>query len=382
MVFKWFGKMTRREWLACTGTLLASACRRPKGSGYPGYALIAVSGDKSLSVVDLQAFRLVKSLRLPAAPAAVVPGRVAAYVLTPSIGTVHVIDRKLQLAASSRFADELSEIRLMPDGKQLVAISAASRGLIEVDPTSLKVIVWHRLEAQPVSLDVAQTGYVAISTGRNGTVELFNLTTGQHNRTRLSGEIGAVRFRADGQLLLVANFHDRSLTALHVPSLQVVADLPLAMQPQNLCFNFDQGQLFVSGEGMDGIAIVFPFKVLEVEQTILAGRDPGVMACSGNPADLFVASHSGSDVCILNIDTRKIVGIVDVGQTPSYIAITPDSQYALVLNKTSGYVAVIHIPANSPTVRADRYKMGASLFTIIPVGGEPVHAAIVPRLLG
>ena len=52
------------------------------------------------------------------------------------------------------------------------------------------------------------------------------------------------------------------------------------MQPENLCFNSDQGQLFVTGEGMDGVAIVFPYNTLEVEQTVLAGRDPGVMACS------------------------------------------------------------------------------------------------------
>jgi DNA-binding beta-propeller fold protein YncE len=374
--------MTRREWLACGTLLLASACRRPKGCGYPGYALIAASGDNSLSVVDLQTFRFVKPVPLRAAPAAVIPGRSVSYVLTPSTGTVHVLDGKLQLAGSRQLAEELSEIRLMPDGKRLVAVSAANRELIEADPASLKVTRRHKLGAEPLGLDVVQTGYVAISTGKNGTVELFNLTAGQHNRTHLSGQIGAVRFRSDGQLLLVANFHDRSLTALDVPSLQVVADLPLAMQPQNLCFNFDQGQFFVSGEGMDGIAIVFPFKVLEVEQTILAGRDPGVMACSESPADLFVASHSGSDVCILNIDTRKIIGIVDVGETPRYIAITPDSQYALVLNETSGHMAVIHIPANVPTVRADRYKMGASLFTMIPVGDKPVHAAIVPRLLG
>ncbi len=114
-------------------------------------------------------------------------------------------------------------------------------------------------------------------------VELFSLESGVRHRYRFGGEIGELRFRSDGRLLLVANLAGRSLTALSVPELQVVADLPLAMEPKNLCFNADAGQLFVSGEGMDGVAIVFPYRVLQVDQTVLAGRDPGVMAVSGTP---------------------------------------------------------------------------------------------------
>ncbi|HEY6464412.1 MAG TPA: hypothetical protein VIY69_00385, partial [Candidatus Acidoferrales bacterium] len=108
--------------------VLSSACRRPKGTGYAGYALVATSGDNSLAVVDLTAFRLLKPIPLDAAPTAVVPGgpENCSYVLTPSTGTVHVVDRNLQRVSSHRLADELSEIRLTPDARCLVAISAKS----------------------------------------------------------------------------------------------------------------------------------------------------------------------------------------------------------------------------------------------------------------
>jgi DNA-binding beta-propeller fold protein YncE len=148
------------------------------------------------------------------------------------------------------------------------------------------------------------------------------------------------------------------------------------MEPDHLCFTFDQGQLFVTGQGMDGVAIIFPYNTMEVEQTILAGRHPGVMAASGPaPAYLFVASANGSDVTILNVDTRKLIGVVDVGGQTEFIAITPDNRFALVLDQSSGSMAVIHIP----TIRTTRAKNGASLFTLVDVGAKPVHAAIVPR---
>jgi DNA-binding beta-propeller fold protein YncE len=364
--------------MALSGVVLAEACSRKKATGYEGYALIATSGDDSLAVVDLTAFKLLKPIHLGASPTAVLTGPLdgPTYALTGSTGTVHVVDRNLSRVASRKVADdELFDLAILPDGKRVVAIASGRRELIEIDGSSLHVNRRHKLEAEPIGLDVTSTQYAAVSTGEHGVVELFNLVTGKHTRTRFAGRIGAVRFRRDGALLLIANLHDRLLTALEVPSLRVIAELPLAMQPDNVCFNSDGGQVFVSGAGMDGVAIVFPYNTLEVEQTVLAGRAPGVMACSEDPGYLFVASRNGSDVCIFDITTRKMIGIVEIGGLPGHMAITPDSQYALVLGEKSGGMAVIHIPA----IRGNKWKSGASLFTMIPVGNKPIDAAIVPR---
>jgi DNA-binding beta-propeller fold protein YncE len=370
-------EMTRRQCIAFGGIVVADACSRRKRTGYEGYALIATSGENSLAVVDLTTFKLLNPIALGAPPTAVVarPLDDRSYALSGSRGIVHVIDGNLNRVSSKKLADELVKLRITPDGKRVVAVATGSRELIEIDPLSLQIIHRHKLGAHPIGLDISSSSYAAVSTGEHGSVELFNLLTGQHTRTRFSGRIGAVRFRSDGALLLVANLHDRSLTALDVPSLQIVADLPLAMQPDNLCFSSDGGQVFVSGAGMDGVAIVFPYNMLEVEQTILAGRAPGVMVSSERPAYLFVASRNASDVCILDVRTRKMIGIVEVGGLPGHMAITPDSQYALVLGERSGDMAVIHIPA----IRGNRLKSGASLFTMIPVGDQPIDAAIVPR---
>ena len=114
---------------------------------------------------------------------------------------------------------------------------------------------------------------------------------------------------------------------------------------------------------------------MEVEQTLLAARNPGAMATSDSPAYLFIASSNGSDVSIFNIDTRKLMGVVDVGGQSEFIAITPDNRFALVLNKTSGTMAAVYIP----TIKATREKKGPSLFTLVDVGATPVHLAVVSR---
>jgi hypothetical protein len=373
-------RITRRQW--ALGLAAFSACGRKKATGFPGYALVSTAGENSVAAVDLTLFRLVKQIDVGAPPATVVPttfGR--SLVLTPSTGSVHVLDAELRRVSSHKLADQLSVIRISPDQKLLVAIGAMPPELILADAHSLRLMRRQRLDSAPVALDVASVPYAAVSTGAHATVQLFHLETGRSWQAQMPGDVGTVRFRADGQLLLAANLRERSLTALNVPVLQIIADLPLAMAPENLCFNADAGQLFVSGDGMDAVAIVFPYDTLEVEQTILAGRDPGVMACSSDPAYLFVASHSGSDVCILGVDNRKMIGIVEVGVRPSYITVTPDSQYALVLEELSGDMAVIRVTAIRTSAEANRTKSGAALFTMIPVGSRPVHAAIVPKPL-
>ncbi len=376
--------MTRRKWLAAAGGGLAASCGRKTGTGFAGYALIATAGDTSVSIADLAAFRLSKQVQVGHAPEAILAGGPdgASYVLTPRSGSVHVLDSGFNRVISAKFADGLAAFQVAPDRKHLLAIAGHSRELIEADSKTLALTRRWKLRAEPVSLDVSPDGSVAISAGARGLVELIGRADGKRAERQFAGRIGAVRFRADGKLLLVANYAEQVITALDVPTLQAVVDLPLAMQPQNLCFKPDGGQLFVTGEGMDGLAIAFPYLPLEVEQTVLAGRDPGAMACSEDPAYLFVASASGSDVCILNVANRRMIGVVEVGQRPGFIAVTPDSQYALVLNEGSGDMAVIRIASienNMGDPAKKRGKAGASLFTMLPVGSRPVHAAIIPK---
>jgi hypothetical protein len=62
--------------------------------------------------------------------------------------------------------------------------------------------------------------------------------------------------------------------------------------------------------------------------------------------------------------------------------VTPDSRYALILDEASGDLAVIYIPSISQnTVRTNRYKTGGALFTLLPVGNNPVHLAVVPKVV-
>jgi YVTN family beta-propeller protein len=145
----------------------------------------------------------------------------------------------------------------------------------------------------------------------------------------------------------------------------------MPVRPDYLCVNNDGGQLFVTGDGGDAVAVVYPYHTPEVAKTVLAGHAPGAMAVSDKL--LFVASPQSGDVSILDISTVKLVAVVQTGTDPCFVTVTPDNQYALVLNRKSGDVAVLRVANIKPNL----YR-SAGLLTVIPVGSKPVSAVVRP----
>jgi hypothetical protein len=390
--------VSRRQFLslgaAGLGTAIATGCGKQRATGYPGFALITAAGENALAIVDLNTFRLSHKLDLGAAASSVSSDSSHGYVVTPSTGAVHVIDsERLTDARPIKMASRLDLLRLTPTAGEVVGICSGDCELIFANAVDRTTIRRTKIACTPVDVDVqlhsgSRRIYAAISGGASGTIELLDLHSAVRRKRQLACELGAIRFRQDGQLLFAANHSEKTLMVLDTESLATVCELSLPMRPENFVFSADHGQLFISGAGVDGVAIVFAYDTIEVEQTILTGRTPGAMACSDEPRYLFVASRNGSEISILSVDTRKMIALTQVGDRPSRIVITPDQQYALVLNEGSGDLAVIRIPA----IAGNRTRNGASalpsqiltlrgvsLFAMIPVSRQPADLAVLDR---
>jgi DNA-binding beta-propeller fold protein YncE len=262
-------------------------------------------------------------------------------------------------------------------GNALWVLSGPGKRLLRVSLDAFRPSADIRLPGEPTSFDLGAyygkdewIGMAVAGFGKSGSVSLVDLRSGAVSKpSQVGGEIGAVRFRGDGKSVLVAGLESRQLTVLDCPSGGIVVHLPLAVRPDNLCFHPDGGQLFITGQGRDAVAVVYPYFVPEVAETVLAGSRPGAMAATSSY--LFVTNPSAGDVSILNITRRRVIAVTAVGAGPGFVAVTPDKEYALVLNRESGDMAVIRVAGLQP----DRRKT-APLFTMIPVGSKPVSAVV------
>lgn len=370
--------ISRRSLLALP--LAATACGTRSGVGYRGYAFVANQDGQAVAAVDLQALAVAKHIALDASPTQVVASqtRESVYALTPATGSIHEIEsnhlsfkRKIKVASTA--------ISMSMDVKEraLYVLTSEPRLLVRVSIESFKP-EWQApligVYPAPVDFAIAPDGSVAaVSDG--GAARLIDLSTGKVSNPLNEGTFGAVRFLSDSHTLIVADLGERRLSLYDVESAKLITHLPVAVRPDNLCFNrsttggTEGGQLFITGEGLDGVVIVYPYHTPEVAETVLAGHAPGPMAASNGY--LFVASPLVGAVHILEIKSRRVIGVVSVGSDPGFVAVTRDDQYALVLNRKSGDVAVLRVDLITP----NRLKK-AALLTVIPVGSRPVSADV------
>ena len=356
--------------------LAAAACsRRRGGPAFRGYAFVASEEGQAIAAVDLEAMAVARHIPLVGSPSMVLsaPERLFVYVLTPGNGTVHeiAVDR-VSFARKLTVAQTALSMQMTPDGSALFVLG---RGLNSTAITMIRVALdsfraeWKLpLPEDAVELALAPDGITAAVSCASG-VRFIDLERRKVREPSGRGSFGAVRFLADSKTLIAADLGGRRLSLYDAATSQLITHLPLAVRPDHLCFNADGGQLFVTGEGMDAVVVVYPYRTPEVAETVLAGQAPGPMAAS--QAYLFVASPSSGNVSVIEINSRKVIAVAPVGSDPGFIAVTPDDQYALVLNRKSGDVSVLRVRAI--TKNRDRR---ASLLTVIPVGSKPVSAVV------
>lgn len=370
--------ISRRAVLLSSAALLGCGRRRP--TGFPGYCFVASQTGRSVAAVDLNRFRLRKVIPLGAGPAAVIayhdPERPRVFALAPDAGTVYEIDVASLAVSRKAQVGQAAAMRLSPRNDSLWVLCRDPAALVETPLKSFRPARRIPLPAGAASFDLSEDGRAAIGGRKGGGIPIVSLARGAIERTIADkAEAALLQFRKDGQLLIAGNPQERSLTLFEVATGKTVVRLPLAVAPRHFCISPDGGQLFVSGDGMDAVVIAFPYRT-EIDQTVLAGHAPGAMAVTGtSPAYLLVANPDTNSITALDMDTHRLVAAIQVGRGPGEIVLTPDNQYALAIDETSGDVAVIRLSTLAePWVR--RYK-SAPLFNMIPVGNRPAGAAVV-----
>jgi YVTN family beta-propeller protein len=366
-------RSSRRAFLASSAALLA--CGRHKATRYPGYCFVANHDARSIAVVDLSSFRHLRAIRLDAAPSVLLPHPRSprVFALAQSPATVYEIDAATFAVTRQTRTGIQAAGMLLAGSDVLWVLCREPAALVELPLDSLRPRRRIPLPDLPDDFDVNGQRAAVVSRS-SGTVVFASLTQAAVVRTvPVAREPSIVRFQQKGAQVIAGSPSDRSVSMLDATTGNLIVRLPIPLEPRYFCFSADEGQIFVSGPGRDAVVIVYPYQT-EIGETILAGRAPAAMAVVGaNGANyLLVTNPETNTVTALDVDTRRLAAVVTVGQGPRHILVTPDRQYALVLNEGSGDLAVIRIAS----LAAHRYKP-TPLFTLIPVGERPVDAAIV-----
>jgi DNA-binding beta-propeller fold protein YncE len=363
--------LSRRSFGLSGIAAITSACSRKKTAGYDVF--VANEAGNAIAVIDLTAFALTKHIRLGESPNGVIAdgARPRVYALAPHSGTVFEIDTST--LAIARKVTLGPSIAMRRRGESLWILGRQTLTEVPLETFRRRAVLHLPKEARGFDLSES-TPRAVVGYGAAGSLSVVDLETNTVAAPlRVAEALGAVLLRPDGKGVLAADIASNHLCVMDHDA-QMIVKLPLAVRPDNLCYNTDGGQLFITGEGRDAVVVVFPYYVPQVAETVLAGHAPGAMAVSRT--HLFLANPKAGDVTILNIARRKIEAVTAVGADPGFITVTPDGNFALVLNRASGDMAVIR--AGAIVAEAAGRLKSAPLYTMIPVGSRPVSAAVKP----
>jgi len=374
--------LSRRSLLLAAAT---AACGPPKARGFHGYCFVANRDSRTVAAIDLTNFRLRRQIPLDDAPTAIVahPSRLKAYVLAPSTGTVYEIDAvKLAVSRRARAGNSAMSMAVSAGNDALWILYRDPAELVELPFDSLRPRRRIRLASPPDGFDLSTANYAAIASYQARSITVASLDRAVIDRfIAARDEPSLLRFQQDGAQIVAGSHPDRAITIFNTASGKTVVRLPLAIAPRNFCPDSTGGQLYVTGDGKDAVVIVYPYET-EIGQTILAGHAPGAMAVTQDASPLLLVANPDSNrITALDVNTmgKSLIAVVDVGQEPCSIVMTPDNQYALVLNRKSGDVAVIRTYSlNQSGPFKEPLKKPMPVFTMIPVGDAPVAAAVVP----
>ncbi len=300
-------------------------------------------------------------------------------IQTNSAGdSVHIID-----PATNKVVGEINGIEVghgaaaAPDGSRIYVSNESDSTLDVVDGRTLRVMSNIALSGHPNNISIGKDGrrvYVAIRE-EPGMVDVIDTASLQKVKSiPIKGAVHNTYVTPDGRYVVAGSIAGKTATAIDAQTEQVawVMDFDLGVRPMAFEANSDGStkRMFVQLSDLNGFAVVDWATHKEVKRIDLPKLGPGKqpvleggnashgMAVTADGKKLVVDSRLNSAVYIYSLPDLALVGSVDVGRSPDWVTLTPDSKFAYVANAGSNSVSVVDIAALKEVTR-------------IPVGQVP-----------
>jgi YVTN family beta-propeller protein len=367
--------LTRRGFSSVLAGESLAGCGRKLAQRSSGWLFIASAAERGIAVTDLSEFRRAGAVALSQIPGQVIRARDKVFVTCPDAHLLFEIDpARLAVAGKIPVPGRIVAAAAVPESGEIAVLVDQPPALLRIDAATRRIAKRIALPAPPTAF--ALTGSMAAVASANSLIRVSLNAGNVAGVTPLGSRCGAVLFRKDGGTVLVGAPEGKQIVTFDAASGSLLARLPLPFAPVRFCTNNDGGQVFVTGDSGDVIAIASPYQN-EVDQTLVAGSRPVglAVAVSGQQELLFVTNAGSGDLTIFDIETRGLAASVHIGGNPGEVLVTPDGEYALVVNRDSGDVAVVRVKT-----ALDKSVRTKPLFTFFATAASPQSAAIIPAV--
>jgi YVTN family beta-propeller protein len=207
----------------------------------------------------------------------------------------------------------------------------------------------HSVPAATLARVTPDGKYVWIFSSKEREAEIYSVATDELvAEPYLDGPVCDAVFDPDGGICYTANGSrsgggNNSISYIDVESQIASYTIATGVNPVSLAIQKDGSRLYVANQGDNSITVIDP-KQFRVDMTIYAGIEPNQLVLSNAGRYLFVADRGidfgrsgGSCVVVIETETGKVVKVIETGNGPSSIGLTPNGARMVVCHVDHSY---------------------------------------------
>lgn len=194
----------------------------------------------------------------------------------------------------------------------------------------------------------------------------------------------ALALTGDGTLLIVANPDSNSVSLIETAEQEVLAELPVGVDPRTVAVDSSGQRAYVANRGSDSISVI-DLPILQVTGAYGVGYRPYGVVISPDDHYLYVAEQGSDSLAILEAETGRLIRRLSLADRPSGLAISGDGRTLYVTHLLSNIISVldvsrpyaIYLPILAPSSVAAQVEPGQ--ISVAADHQSPITIALRPN---
>lgn len=314
-------------------------------------AYIGLYGDNAIGVLDTGTGHVLKTIKVPAGPEAVVltPDGRKVYVSSQDATDVSVIDTDTdQVVKTLTLGESPQGMALSRDARTLLVAVFGTNKVDVIDTSTLRVTAQFTV-AKPHGVALApdgRTAYVgAQDAPANNAIVVLDLAGRRVAATvALDKTPRGLTVSPDGKAVYVSLAGSDAIQVLDTATNTIATQITVGAAPHQIAFTPDRESALVIVQGTNQLAIIDAAS-RQVVKDVAVGKFPHWVGLTSDGALAYVTNEGANTVSVVDMAKQQVVATIPVGNAPRKITLQRGS------GAMSGYTSSA-VPAASITAQA------------------------------
>jgi YVTN family beta-propeller protein len=281
------------------------------------------SESDAVTVIDRQRDIVVGAIAVGQQPVGIVtsPDRTKVYVANSGSNNISVIDTDANRVTNTigNFGYSPDDLALSGDGRWLYATNPDSDNVSVIDTVSEMVTERITVGRRPVGITYDQDrGKVYVANNADNSISIIDAASNAVEHT-VTVDLNPTGLAVQDDKLYVANSGSNTVSVIQIGSYSVTKTIPVGQRPLRVQSGLS-GWVYVSIANNN--EVVFMYTSMDmVTKNVSVGDLPSYMAMDTPRRKLYVVNRLSEDVSVVDLATKKVKAVIEVGRKPCGIAV-------------------------------------------------------------